>query len=1288
MDRFPAAAEADVAHSGWRSKLAMSVVIVAMGALAMAVPPARAAPAQAWIAGPDTGHGDVTLITGDVVHVAPAGNGRSAVTVTPARRSDGARPSFWVSQRGRELTVLPGDVAPLMPDRLDPALFDVTSLLAQGYGDAQTSTIPLIATFDGAPPALPATTLARRLPSIHGGAMRVAKASAAQLGGKLGALAEAERRHAKTAGPLAGVRKLWLDARVKVRLDGNLTQIGAPRAWDAGYDGAGVKVAVLDTGIDTSHPDLAGAVAASHNLTTAADALDHHGHGTHVASVAAGRGTAGDGERRGVAHGATLLNGKVLDDDGTGFTSWVVAGMEWASSSQHADIVNMSLGFGSGTSVDNPVTAAVDRLTAANNTLFVVAAGNDGCAACISSPADSPSALTVGAVDGNDRLAGFSGRGPVPGTFAVKPDITAPGVDIIAARAAGTTLGMPAGRDYTTLSGTSMAAPHVAGAAALLLQARGALPPRDLKAALMDTAQPTSGVSIYDQGAGRLDAGRVVTSPVIASPGVIDFGRFTWPYPAHVPERAITYRNSADRPITLTLSSDLDALRVTPSQLTLPPGGSAAAQVVVDTSGGAAGTFGGSITARAAGGGAWHTTVGFVKEPEMHDVHVKGIARDGRPAFGTFRVVDVHDGGIAARRLWPGNPAAPCSEKGFADSDCIRLPVGTYSIMGFIFTMPPDKPSTEGARTALNTSLVGDPQVTIDKDTTLTLDARAAREVTVDTPGRDARANMGGAAQIAVSRTPEKGPAVTEQVINSPGTQLEERLFMMPTQAVTVGDLSAYTRWRLDAPSITFTAPRLSLRPEYYDPVWFSDVSAQYPRLDGTARLRVVDAGTATATELEGRDLRGTLALVRRSNDIPVAKQSNNAAAAGARMVAIYNDGPGVNADPGEIGIMLRVPTVRLSHEEGTALLASPGVTVTARGQVAGPYAYELIFPERGRIPRNPHYTARLGRLASVTRDFRGEPGREMSFGEAAFAFQPGDTFAISTMRPLARAPRTRTDYHVGDPNVRWSYSLQTPEPNYNNIFPKPDIASMLLDSPTMRTYRPGERRSDEWLAGPIAPGLNPRQPLQRSGNGMRVHMSGFVDAAGNFGNAGSSLFDHGLITQFRMFAGDEQIAETRFRPVGTIAVPAADTNYRIDYRVDNASPWAALSSRTSARWTFRSRTAPAGQVIIEPLITVDYDLDLDLYNQLPKNRRAVIGLNLGHQTGASASPISTVSLDLSTDDGESWHPVALSDLGGGRYVAAIAPPGGFVSLRLHAADRDGGTLSQEIVRAFMVASR
>jgi len=211
---------------------------------------------------------------------------------------------------------------------------------------------------------------------------------------------------------------------------------------------------------------------------------------------------------------------------------------------------------------------------------------------------------------------------------------------------------------------------------------------------------------------------------------------------------------------------------------------------------------------------------------------------------------------------------------------------------------------------------------------------------------------------------------------------------MQPTQQVTLGSLTAYTRWRLEAPSITFTAPGVHLDPEYYDPVWFSDRSAQYPRLDGSARLRVVDAGTATAPELADRDLRGALALIRRSDDVTVAVQSNNAAAAGARAVAIYNDGPGLNADPGRTGIKLLVPTCGCPTTRGSRSFVGAAPS-SAHGVASSPYQYELIYPERDGIPPDLHYTARLSQLAAVTRHFHGEPGRDLTYGESAFAFQP-----------------------------------------------------------------------------------------------------------------------------------------------------------------------------------------------------------------------------------------------------------------------------------------------------------
>lgn len=143
-----------------------------------------------------------------------------------------------------------------------------------------------------------------------------------------------------------------------------------------------------------------------------------------------------------------------------------MGGMDWAAHSG-ADIVSMSLG-GQPTDGTDVLSLVLDGLSEETGTLFVVAAGNTGSDYSVGSPGAAASALTVGAVDRDDKLAPFSSRGPRVGDNGVKPDLTAPGVDIVAARAAGTSMGHPVDVAYTAASGTSMATPHVAGAAAIL----------------------------------------------------------------------------------------------------------------------------------------------------------------------------------------------------------------------------------------------------------------------------------------------------------------------------------------------------------------------------------------------------------------------------------------------------------------------------------------------------------------------------------------------------------------------------------------------------------------------------------------------------------------------------------------------------------------------------------------------------------------------------------------------------------------------------------------------------
>ena len=663
-------------------------------------------------------------------------------------------------------------------------------------------------------------------------------------------------------------------------------------------------------------------------------------------------------------------------------------------------------------------------------------------------------------------------------------------------------------------------------------------------------------------------------------------------------------------------------------------------------------------------------------DDELVELRFEVIGRDGRPGVAHINVYDVDDASVSAYRRLPGDPEAECTAKPSSPAPCILVPPGTYSLMGLVKTMPADQPSDQDQSTIQNLSLVGDPEVEVTADRTFTFDARRAHRVEVQTPGARTSTNDNGAMELGYYRTAATGQTI--KVWQRPGSQLDQSFYMEPTATVRTGGLQTLTRLRLEAPAIELDAPRTDdLHPAYYKASWFSDFSSQFPLYDGRDRLRVVDAGHATADDLAGRDLRGALAVVERSEAYSVAEQSNRAAAAGAVLVAVYNDGPGDNADPNGTGRMLDVPTVRLSRAEGRELLdLRRRDRVEVRGEAVTPYVYDMVLKEKGRIRQDPVYVARRGRngnLSEQVRGFHGQPGIGSTFSEAAYPWQPGDTVASSRTFPLRGGPQTRTEYRFADPDTRWRLAATTPETKYNSLFPHDPVLGMLLTDAQIRTYAAGERVHKPVGAAPVTAGPNPAAPFERTGDRMRVVVSGFLDADGNYGI--SHTDDSGMSTQLEIRADDELIAATTGTPQGTVVLPQGGSRVSISFTADNPQSWTELSTHTETEWTFDSAPAPAEQAAVQPAIVTDYDVDVDLRN---RTRDRDFRLELSHLDGSTA-PID-VTVEASYDDGETWKRAKL------RGHRVTLPRGdGFVSLRVRAHDDAGSELAQQIIRAWYV---
>ncbi|MEV6288606.1 S8 family serine peptidase [Kribbella sp. NPDC051770] len=1159
----------------------------------------------------------VTLITGDVVTTRESGANGGTVTVTGP---DGGRTNARVAEAGGDLYVYPEVAIPYVAQGvLDRRLFNVSDLVEDGYDDAHRDNLPLIVSYTSsfqARQAVPGATQVRSLTSIQGAALTTSRSDDFWT-----AVAQpAAGLRATASGFGGGIAKIWLDGVVKADLSDTTAQIGAPEVWAGGDTGQGVDVAVLDTGVDTGHPDLAGRIAATRSFVPDEDVLDRAGHGTHVASTIAGTGAASDGKEQGVAPGAELHIGKVLANSGSGQDSWLLAGMEWAAVEQHAKVVNMSLGSETASDGTDPVSEAVNRLSAQTGALFVVAAGNTGQPDSISAPGAADAALTVGAVDGADDLAYFSSQGPRVGDGALKPEITAPGVDVLAARSQY----VDGEGAYQTMSGTSMATPHVAGAAALLAAKRPDLTGAQLKDLLASSSKRTPAYNAFQAGSGRLDVAAAVRSGVFAS--ATAYAGLT----STAVSRPVTYTNTTDAAVTLKLSVDApDApagvFRLSATQAVVPAHGTASVNVTITAT---SGRFTGQIVATdPAGTVVAHTAISI--GDAAHKLTMNFTDAKGEPMSGVVEV------------LKSGDDSPMFFIVDTSGTGSIYLANAVYSVLSF-----KDVTGVHGPH-SLGMSLLGDPDVTLDRDRTVNLDVRKIRRVEMTTPQP---------AETTYQRLEYNRSMGGRSWRDFMETQTSyDSLWAQPTtHKVTNGDFFLGARWRKEQPALS-----VSTHWSDFTDVLRQDSVTSLPK--GRYHLPLVFAGDGGPADYAKLNVRNKAVVVRRNDAVSDADQAANAAKAGAKLLLVQNN---------QLGRQLRrysddpftpaaIDVALLSTDEGEKLIqqARRGTTLEVESQPAAAYVYDLMQTWHQQIPSDPVVKGSSKNLARVDVSFH-SPDPARGGGEYRYDWPSYSNWAIGLTQ---REP-------VNGQRVDWVSTTGS-----NEWGQEAYVDGLIYEIEPRGKEKAGGRRTQEWFKPVARPFLNNNYKApSRSGSWLSFDIPAY---GGGSDHVGMSMdYDRSKQT-LALYQGSTLLGTGTGTVVGGTAPATGKLPYRLvvdNTREESFSPY---SSRTSTTWTFTSK-APADDVqAVLPLVQLDYKLSTDSAGRAKRNASftAVAQSLTGARTGQ-------VELELSYDDGKTWQ--RTRDRHDGRFQLDAPRHAKFVSLRASARDSEGNTVHQTVIRA------
>ncbi|WP_393062161.1 S8 family serine peptidase [Streptomyces sp. LN549] len=1234
-------------RAGRRALLIATSVALVSGALLPATGAASAAegptPSAGRQATPVERH-DITLVTGDVVHYADGAGKQDTVTVD---RPDGAVGGVHVQQAGDDIYVLPEEAQSLIAaGKLDRRLFNVTALTKMGYDDKKTAGIPLIATYPvtkgrSLPVAPRGSKTVRALESIHGAALKADKDTTRAFWDDIA--------RTSTARSLDnGIAKLWLDGRVEAALKDSVPQINAPQAWADGYDGKGVKVAVLDTGIDADHPDVKDRILESKSFVPGQDVDDKHGHGTHVASTIAGSGAASDGVNKGVAPAAGLLVGKVLGNDGSGADSGIIEAMEWAKA-EGADVVSMSLGSSVPDDGSDPMSQAVNALSAEGGPLFVIAAGNAYGAGTIGSPGSAEKALTIAAVDKQDNRADFSSMGPLVRSYGLKPDLSAPGVDINAAASQSVPgiSGM-----YQSMSGTSMATPHVAGAAAILKERHPDWSGQRIKDALMTSSKVLPAYTPYEQGTGRVDVKAAIDTKIEAT-GSVAVASYAWPHSASDPvaERTITYRNNGTEDVTLDLATDtdVDAYTLSVKQLTVPAGSTAEAVLSLDPSKVANNTtFSGQVIAKDASGAiAAHTGFALNKEQELYDLTLQLRGRDGKPMDGQVVLALLGDPYLDVVAV-PGDTT-------------LRLPPGNYTVWAAVDI----KGDTADSKAV---AFLAAPEIILDKPTTVALDASKAHKVSVRTPQetetRQLRYDM---ARIAPDGT------VQRDAFQIP--MMYDQLWASPTKKVTQGSFSFLTRWRQGEKLLDLTADGRDV------PVAVQSGSALAE--DSRQQLGSVFAGNGATADYQGLDAKGKAVVIRSSDAVAPADRAAAAIAAGAKALFVVNAGDGVLMESyADYGTTLPIPVASVQRLAGENLVkaAQHGKKVTVDQRKFASYVYDLVDRHDGTIPdRSLAFAPSTRQLAKVENTFYGD--RDALGGGYRYDI-PDYGYGIG-FPEYEKYPATRTEWVNPLPGDSFWYEDHT-------VLDQSGTDSSLEERSGNLDYTAGHTYPADWFAPVTRPRLGTGYwgPFRSASNDIQFNITPWTDAGtGHSGSMPDKEYDGSTTSAF--YQGDTLIDETLGRAGYAWGLSPEKLPYRLVLDASrNAEIW-KTSIRTHTEWNFHSgQLDPNGPSQADiPLLQLDYDVKTDLAGDAKAGKWTEIGLSSTTQEWLEGAVKATkASLSVSYDDGKSWSAVQLKKDSAGSWTARFKTPqkgATAVSLKAHAEAGDGLAVDQEIIRAF-----